>query len=115
MTIRRTLVAGFGVLAATLVWGLPASAQFRGNEYPVQYQRQGGTYQRGYDGDRGYDRRDGYRDDRGRYGGRDERYGRGGRGAPDPLAGMSPEKRARAIENHRRAQKKAYRNGVIIP
>lgn len=115
MTINKTLAAGFGVLAAALAWGLPASAQIRGNEYPAP----GGGYQRGYDGNRGYERRDGYRDgyrgDRGGYGGRDERYGRGGRGAPDPLAGMSPEKRARAIENHRRAQKKAYRNGVIIP
>ena len=110
MTINKKLAAGFGVLAAALVWGLPASAQIRGNEYPAP-----GGYQRGYDGNRGYDRRDGYRGDRGPYGGRDERYGRGGRSAPDPLAGMSPERRARAIENHRRAQKKAYRRGVIIP
>lgn len=115
MMIHKALAAGFCMLAAALVWGLPASAQVRGYEYQGQYQRPGGTYQRGYDGDRGYDRRDSYRGDRGPYGGRDERYGRGGRGAPDPLAGMSPEKRERAIENHRRAQKKAYRRGVIMP
>lgn len=113
MTINKAFAAGFGICAAALVWALPASAQVRGNEGPGQYQRQGSD-QRGY-GDGGYGRRDGYRGDRGGYRGRDERYGRGGRGAPDPLAGMSPEKRARAIENHRRAQKKAYRRGVIMP
>ena len=66
--------------------------------------------------DRGYDRN--RRD--GGYGRDDRRYGRDGgyRRGPDsgnPLAGMSIEDQKRAIKNHRRAQKKAFKRGYIMP
>jgi hypothetical protein len=116
ISVRRALAAGFGLLSTALVWAQPASAQYYGGGYERDrgYERRD-RYDRGdnYGRDRGYDR-GGY--DRGRDYGRGDGYGRAPRGSnANPLAGMSIEDQKRAIKNHRQLQKKAFKQGVIIP
>lgn len=92
------------------------------------YQRRGDD--RGRDGYGGYDRqrrdddkpRQGYGAPQPGYGGAPQGYGAPpaqgyGRpnAAPNPMAGMSIEDQKRAIKNHRQMQKKAFKQGVIIP
>ena len=62
-------------------------------------------YERDY-GYRDYGRRDGFGDDRRR------REGYGYR-QPNPMAGMSIEDQKRAIKNERKAQKKAFKQGIF--
>jgi hypothetical protein len=104
----KMLLSGGGAVALAVFCSGTAMAQYYNDGYGRRYERPG--YDRGYN--RGYDR--GY--DRRRYD--DRRYGGDYRRGPDPhnpLAGMSIEDQKRAIKNHRRAQKKAFKRGYIMP
>lgn len=119
-SLRRTGIAGLGLIALAWASAQPAVAQYYGN--PGYERRPSEGYERrsrdGYER-RDYERRDSrrYEDRAPRFGagegyGRDDRRGYGR--AQNPMAGMTLEEQKRAVKNEREAQKKAIKRGQIF-
>lgn len=105
--IRSALLAGLGLGLASLTVVQPASAQYYGGGYERRSDDDGyGRRRYERDDRRDFERRDGFGDDRRR------RDGYGYR-QPNPMAGMSIEDQKRAIKNERKAQKKAFKQGIF--
>lgn len=121
-SLRRTGMAGLGLIALAWASAQPAVAQYYGGQgYGYERRSGNGVERRGYDR-RDDGRRDSWRgDDRGsRYGsrdsfGRDDGRGPGyGQRSRNPMAGMSIEEQKRAVKNERKAQKRAIKRGQIF-
>jgi hypothetical protein len=114
---RKAIWLCLGLVVSAIGGAGSASAQYnRGYDRDPDYDRRNGYERR----DRN-DRRDGYRrDDRGGPDQGRRGYDQGpsarpgpGRGNSNPLAGMSLEDQKRAIKNQREAQKKLIKRGIV--